>query len=155
MFKKGKTNTIITIILLIATYFLNLVDYVQTAYGIQNFGIGIELNPLIRFCFEHDIALQVKLIVPLILMLITGFITIKIEPHFIYVAWCEMVMIALVVLHNFCQLDKMGLLRQSDDELKMIISITYTILTYVFAAVCGGLLAYIKHLKITIKELKK
>ena len=146
MFKRGKTNTITTIVLLIATYFLNLVDYVQTAYGIQEIGIGFELNPVIRFCFEHNCDLPVKLIVPLILVLLIGFITIKIEPCYIYVALCAFVLFALVVLHNFSQLAKAGLI-QLEGSLMATIAITCYVLAAILAGVCGGLLAYIKRLK--------
>ena len=110
MFKKGKINTITTIILLVITYLLNLVDYAQTVLCVQTFGPGVELNPLIRFCFEHDCALAVKLIIPLILVLLIGFITIKIEPRYICVAICVLILYTLVVWHNFFQLAQVGLI---------------------------------------------
>ena len=105
MLKHGKTNTVVTFILLVMAYFLNLIDYVQTIYGIQKFGLSIELNPLMRFCFEHDIALQVKLIMPLLILLIIGLITLKVEPRYICTAWCMFILHLLVVLHNHCQLE--------------------------------------------------
>lgn len=159
MLKKGKTNMITTIVLLIATYFLNIVDYIQTAYGIQQLGLGVELNPLMRFCFEHNCALLVKLIVPLLLVLLTGFITIKIEPRFICVALCALVLYVLVVWHNFIQLAQAGLLNlnplEGDTMELQTVAITSLICTFILSGVVGGLLAYIKHLKIQIEELEK
>jgi hypothetical protein len=159
MFKKGKTNMIITIVLLIAIYILNIIDYLQSAYGIQELGLGIEANPVARFCFEHDILLPVKLIVPLILVLLTGFITIKIEPRFICVALCPLVLYVLVVWHNFIQLAQAGLLNlnplEGDTMELQTVAITSLICTAILSGVVVGLLAYIKHLKITIEELEK
>ena len=110
MFKKGKVNTITTIILLITTYFLNLIDYAQTVLCVQAFGLGVELNPLMRFCFEHDCALATKLIVPLIMVLLIGFITIKVESRYICVAMCVLILYTFVVCYNFFQLAQVGLL---------------------------------------------
>jgi hypothetical protein len=41
----------LTIILLVLVCILNVVDYVQTIYGIQIFGLSIEFNPFARFLF--------------------------------------------------------------------------------------------------------
>ena len=122
MFKKGKVNTITTIILLITTYFLNLIDYAQTTLCIQAFGPGVELNPLMRFCFEHDCAFAAKFIIPLILVLLIGFITIKVEPRYIYVAICVLVLYTLVVWHNFFQLAQVGLIGLNPLEVNIMAS---------------------------------
>jgi hypothetical protein len=157
MFKKGKTNMIATIVLLIAIYILNIIDYLQTAYGIQMLGLDIEANPIGRFCFEHNCALAVKLIGVLIILLIIGFITIKIEPRYICLSFAIFVIYMIIVWHNFCQLEQAGILNfnQLDEPMIKTIAITSFVMALILAGVCGGLLSYIKHLKITIKELEK
>ena len=52
------------ITLLILTYIFNIIDYCQTTYAIQCFGLQVELNPVVRFLFEHNCAMAVKLTVP-------------------------------------------------------------------------------------------
>lgn len=149
MFKRGKTNIITTFILLIAIYILNIIDYLQTAYGIQMLGIGVELNPIGRFCFEHNCALPVKLIGMLIVLIVIGFITIKIEPIYICASFILFVFYVAVVWHNFVQLEQVGILNFNQLEEKMMttIAIVCAIVTTVSAIATGALCAYYKHLK--------
>ena len=97
-----------TIILLITTYIFNLIDYWQTMYAISHFGLGVEANPIARFLFEHNCAEAVKLIVPLIILIILGFI-VKIERKMIWAVYFLTAWYLLAILHNFAMLIQMGL----------------------------------------------
>lgn len=149
MFKKGKTNIITTIVLLIATYILNIIDYLQTAYGIRILGIGVELNPIGRFCFEHNCALSVKLIGMLIVLSIIGFITIKIEPRYVCISFVLFIFYIAVIWHNFVQLEQVGILNfnQLEEQTMTTIMIVCAIVMAVSAIATGALCAYYKHLK--------
>lgn len=149
MFKQGKMNIITTFILLIAIYILNIIDYLQTAYGIQMLGVGIELNPIGRFCFEHNCALPVKLVGILIVLIVVGFITIKIEPICVCASFILFVFYVAVVWHNFVQLEQVGILNfnKLEDKMMTTIMIICAIVTTVSAISFGGLCAYYKHLK--------
>lgn len=46
---------------LLIAYALNVLDYALTAYWVNLYGTSIEANPLMRWCFEHDIAWAVKI----------------------------------------------------------------------------------------------
>ena len=146
---KRKGIIIATVVLLIAIYILNIIDYLQTAYAIQILGIGVELNPIGRFCFEHNCALPVKLIGILIILIMVGFITIMIEPKYICVSFMLFVFYVAVVWHNFVQLEQAGILNFNQLEEKMMttIAIVCAIVTTVSAIATGALCAYYKYLK--------
>ena len=110
MFKHGRTNKITTIILLIATYILNIIDYLQTKHGINMLGISIELNPVGRFCFEHNCAFVVKFVGVLIILILISLVIIKIEPRFIFTLYFLFIFFLAVVTHNFIQLNCAGIL---------------------------------------------
>ena len=60
--------------ILIITYILNVIDYFETLYLIQRFGIAVEGNPIMRYLFENNCAWVAKLVVPAILLLVCGII---------------------------------------------------------------------------------
>ena len=97
-----------TIILLIITYIFNLIDYWQTTYAIQYFGLGIEANPITRFLFEHNCAGIVKIIAPAILLTSLGFI-VKIDKKQIWAVYVAFTLFLLVIMHNFATLIRMGI----------------------------------------------
>jgi hypothetical protein len=97
------------IILLIAIYILNLIDYWQTMYAIQIFGTGVEANPIARFLIENNCGGLVKFIgVPMSLAII------GIATHFNKrLIWTIYVLLALygcLVIHNFIILSQAGIL---------------------------------------------
>lgn len=150
MLKQGNINIITTSILLSVIYILNIIDYLQTAYAIQTLGLGVELNPVGRFCFEHNCALSVKMIGMLIVLSTIGFITIKIEPYYILVSTALLVFYIVIVTHNFNQLKQAGILNSNQWREYMMdntISIICMVVTMVCAGAIGGLCAYYKHLK--------
>lgn len=98
-----------TIILLIITYIFNLIDYVQTACAISHFGLSAELNPIVRFLFKHNCAGIVKLIVPIIILVIIGFM-VKAEKKNIWAVYVLAAIYFLIILHNFAISIKMGIL---------------------------------------------
>jgi hypothetical protein len=63
-----------TIILLIFIYLFNIIDYCQTVYAINLFGLGVELNPIARFFFEHDCEVLSKLVFVPVVLVIMGII---------------------------------------------------------------------------------
>ena len=87
-------------ILLVITYLLNLVDYYQTIYFIEKFGLSAEVNPIGRFLLENNLADEFKFfIVPLILLGIG--IIVKIDNYqkwAVYVIFC---VFTFVVIWNF------------------------------------------------------
>lgn len=98
-----------TIILLISTFMLHMVDYAQTLYAIQLVGLHVEANPIARFLFEHNCAWVAKFIVLPVLLTILGFL-VKADKKLAFVPcllflWCFAFMI-----HNFVMLDRMGIL---------------------------------------------
>ena len=46
---------------LLIAYALNIIDYALTAYWVNLYGTEIEANPLMRWVFENDCALAVKI----------------------------------------------------------------------------------------------
>lgn len=148
MLKNQKNIVIVTIVLLIAIYILNIIDYLQTAYAIQMLGINVELNPIARFCFEHNLALPIKTIGMLILLLALGFVVIKLESRCVFALVGLFAFNVALVLNNFIQLDKVGLF--DFDKLSECITITSiicAIVTTASAIIIGALCAYYTHLK--------
>lgn len=97
------------VILLIITYIFNLIDYWQTTYAVQIFGLGVEANPVVRFLFEHNCAGIAKFIIPAILLICLGFI-IKAERGLIWTAYLSFTIYLFVIIHNFIMFMKMGIL---------------------------------------------
>lgn len=68
---------------LLIAYALNVIDYIITAYWVNLYGTEIEANPLMRWCFENNIAWAVKILAVGALMAVVGVCTYK-KPS---VAW--------------------------------------------------------------------
>lgn len=94
---------IIEIILLVLIYILNIIDYFQTIYAIQLFGIGVELNPIGRFMLENECAWIVKFIGVPILLTAIGFI-IKYDKKQSWAVYFLLTMFLFLVIHNFYQI---------------------------------------------------
>ncbi len=139
---------ITTGILLIFVYLLNVIDYLQTTYAIKLLGLGVEANPIGRFLFENDCALLVKLFGVLILLLIIGFITIKIAPNFMCLSVGLLIFYIYVVLHNFSQLKQAGILNFSKfaEHMAELTAIVCFIVIIIATAMIGLLCAYSKSL---------
>lgn len=95
-------------LILIITYILNVIDYFETVYLIQHFGTEVEGNPIMRYVIENDYTVVAKLIVPAILLLVCGIMSIKdrtcIKP--IYFAFAFYLFVAI---HNFALIMRAGL----------------------------------------------
>ena len=59
---------------ILIAYTLNLLDYLLTAYWVTLYGTEIEGNPLMRWCFENNIAWAVKIFVVGGLMAVVGYL---------------------------------------------------------------------------------
>lgn len=59
---------------LLIAYALNVIDYAITAYWVNLYGTEIEANPLMRWCFENNIAWAVKIFAVGALMAVVGFV---------------------------------------------------------------------------------
>lgn len=106
------------IISLIMIYLLSIVDYFQTIYAVNIFGIGIELNPIARFLISHNCGFIAKLIVVPILLTVIFWIA----RYFKRLSWTVELKILsfgvyflltigfLVVIHNFIVLANIGIL---------------------------------------------
>lgn len=100
---------ITVLILLIATYILNLIDYAQTIYAISYCGLGVEYNPIARFFFDVGCAGEIKLIVFPIILVIIG-ILVKLSRSGAWMIYVLFIVYFLLILHNFAMLMQMGLL---------------------------------------------
>lgn len=98
---------VIVVTLLIVIYILNLIDYCQTAYAIQHFGLGVEINPIMRFIFRHNCEIVFKVILPAILLIALGFI-VKVDRKQIWKVYFLAALYFLLITHNFVMLAKMG-----------------------------------------------
>ena len=94
---------ITTIILLIIVYALNIIDYIETLYVINRFGIGVEVNPIGRFLFENNLAWVVKIIVMPIVLATIGFF-VKLDKKQIWAIYVLLIFYTAVVISNSCQL---------------------------------------------------
>jgi hypothetical protein len=97
------------IILLALIYALNIIDYIQTTYAIQLFGLNIEANPIVRFLFEHNCAWVFKIILFPIALVIAG-MTARLDKR---VIWAICMLLALylgAVINNFIVLFRLGAL---------------------------------------------
>ena len=148
MSKNEKVIAIVTVILLLATYILNITDYVQTMYAVQVFGVNVELNPIGRFCLEHNYAPFLKFIVMFLILSFIGFIVIKIESRFVCIPCLLFVWYAAAVWHNFNQLKLAGVLNhQMAEQIVTIVSIVCAVVAIVAAITTGVLCAYHKRFK--------
>lgn len=93
---------------LITTYFLNVIDYVQTIYGTTLLGVDIEGNPLVRLSLGNNWWLFKLLIVPVFLAVI-GAILYK-YSWLKWVAYFLLGFYTFVVINNFIVLAQMGAL---------------------------------------------
>lgn len=98
---------IIPIILLILTYILNIVDYQQTVYAIQLFGLQVELNPIGRFMLGNGTAWIFKLIIVPIMLAIIG-LFVKIDRKQIWAVYFVFIAFFVLVVYNFCVLIRTG-----------------------------------------------
>ena len=97
------------IALLIITYILNLIDYLETTYIIQHFGTYAEGNPIMRYIFENNYAWVAKLIVPAILLTVIGLI-VKIDKAHIWAPCFLFAFYLFLTIHNFVIIVQAGLL---------------------------------------------
>lgn len=97
---------------LIIIYILNIIDYFQTIYGINLFGLDIEGNPIARFLLENNCGWIVKFIaVPIIL--VTLGVLVRIDKKQSWVVYVLLVFYLFVVTNNFIALAQLQALWQS------------------------------------------
>ena len=128
---------IVVIALLITTYVLNIIDYIQTIYAIQLCGISVEANPIARLFFENNCAWVFKLIVMPIALIVIGLI-IKVDKKQVWAACVLFICYCIVVLHNFIQLSQMGIFNfiYLEEQFMTTLSIICAAITTVSASVC-------------------
>jgi hypothetical protein len=97
----------VVIILLALIYSLNIVDYAQTIYAIQLFGLSIEVNPIGRFMLGNDSAWIFKLIIMPIMLTILGLI-VKVDKKQMWAVCFLLIYFLCLVIHNFFELVKAG-----------------------------------------------
>lgn len=88
------------IILLISTYLLNVIDYLQTVYIIDNFGLEAELNPIMLALINNEQMWVVKLLLVPLLLVFIGWVIKKIN-YGTWAAWILAIFYLWLVLHNF------------------------------------------------------
>lgn len=98
----------IEIILLILIYILNIIDYFQTVYAIQLFGIGVEINPIGRFMLSNNCAWAFKFIGVALILTAIGFI-IKYDKKQSWAVYFLLIVFLFLVIHNFYQLAQVGI----------------------------------------------
>lgn len=95
------------IVSLVATYILNIVDYLQTIYAVRLCDIGVEANPIGRLMLENNCGWVVKFIIVPVLLLIIG-ITVHTERKWSWAVYAVLIFYTLVVLSNFNMLYRIG-----------------------------------------------
>lgn len=94
---------LVPIILLVAIYILNIIDYQQTVYAVNLAGLSVEINPVGRFLLSQDCAGIVKIfIVPVVLFAI-GYI-VKLDKKQIWAVYFLLVLFTCLVVNNFIQI---------------------------------------------------
>lgn len=93
-------------IALIITYILNIIDYFQTMYAIQLFGIGVELNPIARFLLLNGYGWMAKFIVVPIMLTIMSII-IRAERKMSWAAYVSLIYYICIVINNFVVLSRL------------------------------------------------
>ena len=86
-------------LILIITYILNVIDYLETLYLIQHFGTEVEGNPIMRYLFESNCAWIAKLIVPAVLLIGCGILAHK-DRAFLKPITVATAVYAFIVVHN-------------------------------------------------------
>ena len=88
---------------LILIYILNIIDYIETVYAVNNVGFIQEFNPVMQYLLEHNIAWVFKLLFIPIVLAVTHWAVKQLPKAIIVVRICA-VWYALVVLHNLATL---------------------------------------------------
>ena len=94
-------------IVLIITYILNVIDYIETIYLIQHFGIAVEGNPIMRFIFENSYGWVAKLIVPAVLLIGYGIIAYK-DRRLLRPIYAATSVYVFLVIHNLSLIMQAG-----------------------------------------------
>lgn len=97
------------IILLIITFILNIIDYLQTAYVVDIFGAAAELNPLMQTLIENNSMWVAKLIFFPLLLVFIGWIIYKFNFGR-WAAYTLAIYYYFIVMRNFYILMMAGLL---------------------------------------------
>ena len=86
-------------VILFITYILNIIDYIWTLYWISLYGADIEANPLMRWCFENNIAGFIKIGVVGGIFIGLGIIVDK-YPRTKWAAYVLLIVYAMIVLYH-------------------------------------------------------
>ena len=95
--------------ILIITYILNVIDYLETLYLIQHFGIAVEGNPIMSPLFESGYAWIAKLVIPAVLLIGYGIIARK-DRRLIRPIYAATAVYLFLAIHNFSLILQAGLL---------------------------------------------
>lgn len=133
-----------TIILLVITYLLNVVDYFQTTYAVSEFGIAVEFNPFARYLFQTDCAALIKLLLPAILLILLGII-VKIDRSCMWSVYTAFTLALVVVTNNFIVLFQLGVIERLDIHTLSTLIVVLAVVAVALAAACGTLVAICKH----------
>ena len=140
-----------TIILLVITYLLNVVDYFQTTYAVSEFGLDVEANPIARYLLTTDHATLIKLLLPAILLMLLGII-VRVDKRCAWFAYAAFTLNLVVVINNFIVLFKLGVIERLNTEILSTLVVVMGVVLVVLSAGVGALLAYCKHLRKKNKE---
>ena len=97
------------IILLVITFILNIIDYLQTSYVVNIFGAAAELNPIMQSFIETNSMWVVKLVFFPLLLVFIGWVIYKFNFGR-WAAWTLAIYYYFVVMRNFYILIMAGLL---------------------------------------------
>ncbi len=97
------------IILLVITFILNIIDYLQTSYVVNIFGAAAELNPFMQTLIENNSMWVAKLIFFPLLLVFIGWIIYKFDFGR-WAAWTLAIYYLFVVIRNFYILMMAGML---------------------------------------------
>lgn len=80
-------------------YILNVIDYFITFYWVNLYGVDVEANPLMRWCFENNIAGFIKIGVVGAIFIGLGIIVDK-YPRTVWAAYVLLAVYTMVVLYH-------------------------------------------------------
>lgn len=84
---------------LLIAYILNIIDYLFTAHWVNKFGIDIEINPIGRWMFNHNVAWVFKILIVGGLFAVLGYF-INRFPKYAWTAFIPLVVYGGLTLYH-------------------------------------------------------
>ena len=99
----------LSIILLVIIFILNIIDYFQTIYGVKHIGLEVESNPIARFLLKHNLGWIPKFILVPASLIIMGILA-NIYKWTLWFILTLFGLYAYMVIYNFVMMHRAGIL---------------------------------------------